>query len=101
MFGCYIGREKGSDHDSPMTLELAEHLVALACPPGGHVLDPFGGSGTTALAARRTHRAATLIDQDPAACQQAATRLQQQSLFPAEEHQLSTPPTYPDTVSLP
>ena len=26
------------------------HLVRLVTPPGGLVLDPFGGSGTTALA---------------------------------------------------
>jgi hypothetical protein len=27
------------------------HLVRLVCPPGGQILDPFLGSGTTALAA--------------------------------------------------
>jgi site-specific DNA-methyltransferase (cytosine-N4-specific) len=31
----------------------------------GHVLDPFGGSGTTAVAAAIEHRDATLIDLDP------------------------------------
>lgn len=32
-------------------LELMRHLVRLVCPPGGTVLDPFAGSGTTLLAA--------------------------------------------------
>jgi site-specific DNA-methyltransferase (adenine-specific) len=31
-------------------------LVRLACPPGGLVLDPFAGSGTTLLACRAEGR---------------------------------------------
>ena len=30
---------------------LMEHLCRLACPEGGRILDPFGGSGSTAAAA--------------------------------------------------
>jgi hypothetical protein len=33
--------------------ELMRHLVRLVTPPGGTVLDPFLGSGTTAIAAER------------------------------------------------
>jgi site-specific DNA-methyltransferase (adenine-specific) len=33
-------------------LELMRWLVRLACPPGGLVLDPFMGSGTTGAAAK-------------------------------------------------
>jgi DNA modification methylase len=30
--------------------DLMRHLVRLVTPPGGTVLDPFAGSGTTAIA---------------------------------------------------
>jgi DNA modification methylase len=35
---------------------------------GGLVLDPFGGSGTTLIAAETTGRSARLIECDPAYC---------------------------------
>jgi DNA modification methylase len=37
---------------------LASFFVRAACPPGGVVIDPFAGSGTTAVAARRHGRLA-------------------------------------------
>lgn len=39
-------------HPSVKPLELMRWLVRLACPPGGLVLDPFMGSGTTGAAAK-------------------------------------------------
>ena len=33
-------------------IKLMEYLVKLVTPPGGTVLDPFAGSGTTLLAAQ-------------------------------------------------
>ncbi len=47
----------------------------------GVVLDPFLGSGTTALVARRLGRRCIGIELNPAYAQLAARRLQQQSLF--------------------
>ena len=38
-------------HPTVKPLELMQHLVRLVTPPGGTVLDPFLGSGTTAIAA--------------------------------------------------
>jgi DNA modification methylase len=38
-------------HPTVKPLELMRHLVRLVTPPGGLVLDPFLGSGTTAIAA--------------------------------------------------
>ena len=37
-------------HPTVKPIELMRHLVRLVTPPGGLVLDPFVGSGTTALA---------------------------------------------------
>lgn len=76
-----VGAEKGNQHPAPMAGALARHLVALACGPGQTVLDPFGGSGTTARAARTLDRKAILIERDAEYCALAAQRLSQLSLL--------------------
>ena len=49
-----IEREDGTkvQHPTVKPLALLEWLVTLVTPPGGVVLDPFAGSGTTLEAAR-------------------------------------------------
>jgi site-specific DNA-methyltransferase (adenine-specific) len=44
------------EHPTQKPLEIIERMVKASCPPGGIVLDPFMGSGTTALAAQRLGR---------------------------------------------
>jgi site-specific DNA-methyltransferase (adenine-specific) len=44
------------DHPTQKPLALIERMVRASCPPDGLVLDPFMGSGTTALAAARQGR---------------------------------------------
>lgn len=39
-------------HPTVKPRAVMEWLIRLVCPPGGTVLDPFMGSGTTALAAQ-------------------------------------------------
>jgi hypothetical protein len=41
-----------NDHPTVKSQQLMRHLVTLVTPPGGVVLDPFAGSGSTLLAAR-------------------------------------------------
>jgi site-specific DNA-methyltransferase (adenine-specific) len=41
-----------------------EYLVKLVAPEGALVLDPFGGSGTTAVACLRTNRRFILMERD-------------------------------------
>jgi site-specific DNA-methyltransferase (adenine-specific) len=48
---CNVGREKGNPHPTPMPVDLARYLVELGSWPGDTVLDPFGGSGNTGIAA--------------------------------------------------
>lgn len=47
--------ERGAHNTHPTVkpLALMEWLIKLVTPPGGIVLDPFAGSGTTCLAAKR------------------------------------------------
>ena len=40
-------------HPAPYPPALAEWVAALVCPPGGTILDPFNGSGSTGVAAIR------------------------------------------------
>lgn len=42
---------RGSDHPTVNPLDLMRWAVRLVTPPGGTVLDPFAGTGTTLLAA--------------------------------------------------
>jgi site-specific DNA-methyltransferase (adenine-specific) len=44
------------DHPTQKPLEIVERMVLAGCPPGGRVLDPFMGSGTTAVACARHAR---------------------------------------------
>jgi hypothetical protein len=51
----------------------------------GVVLDPFAGSGTTAVAARALDRHAILVELSPPSAELISERLAQQSLFAIEE----------------
>ena len=42
--------------------DLIEPCILAGCPIGGHVLDPFGGAGTTALVSDRLKRHSSLIE---------------------------------------
>lgn len=48
--------------EAPFPEWLAEFFVRSFCPPGGVVLDPFGGTGTTAAVAVKCGRSAVSID---------------------------------------
>lgn len=56
---------------------LVELCVSAGCPKGGIVLDPFVGSGTTALVAQRLGREYIGIDSNLKYCEMARNRLLQ------------------------
>lgn len=56
-------------------LALLELLIGACCPPGGLVLDPCCGSGTTLVAAAKLNRRAVGIDRDERAIELATDRL--------------------------
>ena len=56
----------GNNHPTVKPIELMKYLVRLVTPPGGHVLDPFNGSGSTGCAAVELDYDYTGIELDPA-----------------------------------
>ncbi len=67
-------------HPTEKPVEVLRPLIEYACPPGGLVLDPFAGSGSTAEAARQSGRRAVLIEGDERYCEAIARRLAQDLL---------------------
>jgi len=51
-----MNTESAVDHPAPFPVELPKRLIALYTQPGDVVLDPFMGSGSTALAAVQSGR---------------------------------------------
>jgi len=64
-------------HPTEKPVGILVPLIEYACPPGGVVLDPFAGSGSTALAAKLTGRRAVLVEADEQYCKAIANRLSQ------------------------
>jgi DNA modification methylase len=63
-------------HFAVMPDEIARRCILAGCPEGGHVLDPFGGAGTTGLVARQLKRNATLIELNPEYATLARARIE-------------------------
>lgn len=51
-------------HPTQKPEAIVEPLILNSCPPGGVVLDPFAGSGTTGFVAERLDRNSILIEAD-------------------------------------
>ncbi len=61
-----IPKSQGNNHPTVKPIELMKYLIKLVTPKGGHVLDPFNGSGSTGCAAVELDYAYTGIELDPA-----------------------------------
>jgi len=57
--------QKNDLHPTMKPVELVERAIRNSSRPGNVVLDPFGGSGTTLIAAEKSGRSARLIELDP------------------------------------
>lgn len=54
----------GSGHPTVKPVDLMRYYCALVTPPGGTVLDPFAGTGTTGIAATAAGFASILIERE-------------------------------------
>lgn len=71
-------RHVGTDNNHPTVkpIELMKYLIKLVTPPGGRVLDPFNGSGSTGCAAVELDYDYTGIELDPAYVEIARRRIE-------------------------
>lgn len=69
-------------HPTEKPVGILDPLITYACSPGGLVIDPFAGSGSTLDAARCTGRHAIGIEANEKYIERAARRLSQQVLAP-------------------
>jgi hypothetical protein len=74
----------GIAHPTCKPVALMRWLVRLVTPPGGIVLDPFAGSGTTGEACRQEMMKYVLIEREPDYIRLIHARLAQGSLFDEE-----------------
>ena len=69
-----------AQHPTQKPVGIVTPLIEYSCPPDGVVLDPFAGSGTTLVAAKRLGRKAIGIEIEERYCEIAADRLRQKVL---------------------
>ena len=58
-------------------VELPTRAIENSSRPGDAVLDPFGGAGSTLIAAEQTGRTAHLVEIDPRHCDTIVARYEQ------------------------
>ena len=68
--------QKNDLHPTMKPVELVERALRNSSRPGDTVLDPFGGSGTTVIAAEKSGRKARMIELDPKYCDVIVRRWQ-------------------------
>jgi site-specific DNA-methyltransferase (adenine-specific) len=66
-------------HPTVKPVDLMRWLIRLVTPPGGVLLEPFMGSGTTLVAAKLEGRRAVGIEVNPEYCEIAVQRLKQEA----------------------
>jgi site-specific DNA-methyltransferase (cytosine-N4-specific) len=70
-----VPAEVGIDHFAAFPMEWPRRIIAGWSPPSGTVLDPFGGTGTTALVASMLGRKGISVDMSADYCRVARWRV--------------------------
>jgi DNA modification methylase len=81
----------GMSHNTEKPVELATRAIQYSSRPGEHVLDLFGGSGSTLIAAEQTGRRAFLMELDPLYCDVIVQRFETFSGKKAERQKAGKP----------
>lgn len=68
---------RSEEHPTMKPVALVAYCLENSSKPGQTILDPFGGSGTTLIAAHQTGRHARLVELDPRYCDVICRRYQQ------------------------
>jgi site-specific DNA-methyltransferase (adenine-specific) len=89
-----------ADHPTQKPLEIVERMVKASCPQGGVVLDPFMGSGTSAVAAQRCGRDYVGFELNPDYCEMIGQRLQRLSLTADAVTDANVPGALQENISL-
>jgi DNA modification methylase len=76
-------------HLTEKPVELASRAIEYSSKPGENVLDLFGGSGSTLIAAEQTGRRAFLLEIDPLYCDVIVRRYEQFTGKPAERRRVA------------
>lgn len=72
----YWSMPENTDHPTQKPEKLIAKLILASCPPGGVVFDPFLGSGTTSVVAKKLGRHFCGVEQNTEYCIWAEKRLQ-------------------------
>ncbi len=72
-----MGGKVKNNHPTVKPIQLMRYLCRLITPPGGTVLDPFAGSGTTLLAAIQEGFSCIGIEKEPEYCEIIRQRMQE------------------------
>lgn len=78
----YWSMPENTDHPTQKPEKLLAKLILASCPPGGLVFDPFLGSGTSAVVARKLGRRFAGVECDPDYCLLALERLERAAADP-------------------
>lgn len=84
-------------HPNMKPIALIVPAIENSCPPGGLVYEPFGGSGSTLIAAHMSRRVARVVELSPAYCDVICRRWQQATgqrprLEGGDEHDFAAEP---------
>lgn len=78
------------DHPTQKPLEIIERMVRASCPENGIVLDPFAGTGTTALACLKNNRKYITYELNPIYYELILNRISRNQDFFLEPQSVAT-----------
>ena len=91
-------RDEGNEHPTVKPTDLMAYLCRLVTPPGGVVLDPFMGSGSTGKAAQREGFRFIGIEREPAYMEIANSRIRRVE-SPSPESSIEVLEPSPDDIT--